>query len=194
MQIKDACFGKKSSLELLKIQIKNQNLIYNQQLNAVRMKIWIEVASGDWAWVQKTQQFTQTHKRGLKAPASTRYFNLFNKIEPQDILLTYLTQSLTSKKEWRSAIVGISTIKNSYYQDGNTLFIDTMTDLELPVPIAFSEFKDAKSFSDTFDQLLRLNMQKYISEILKQDFVALLKIHKENTGFIKKTSYSFLFH
>jgi hypothetical protein len=158
------------------------------------VKIWIEVTSGDWGWTGKIHESSSIKpKRGLKAPASTRYFNLLKNIEPGDILLTYLTQSLTSKKEWRGAIVGISTITTSYYQARNTLFIDTLNDLELPFPISFSDFKNENTFSESFNQLIHLNMQKYIFEISKQDFLVLLKIHKKNIDFLKKTPYSFLF-
>ena len=114
------------------------------------MKIWIEVTSGDWGWTGKVSDSPEKPKRGLKAPASTRYFNLFKKIESGDVLLTYLTQGLTSKKEWKGAIVGISKIKNNYFQVSNTIFIDTYEDLEFPSPILYSEFKNMECFSDLF--------------------------------------------
>jgi hypothetical protein len=156
------------------------------------VKIWVEVTSGDWGWTGKISNIPTKPKRGLKAPASTRYFNLLKQISPGDILLTYLTQSLTSKREWKGAIVGISKIKNPYYQVSNTLFVDTQNDEELPIPISFSEFKGQNRFSDSFNKLIRLSMQNYISEISLEDFTYLMKIHKENIEFINKSQYSFL--
>jgi hypothetical protein len=156
------------------------------------VKIWIEVTSGDWGWTGKVYGSPEKPKRGLKAPASTRYFNLFKKIESGDILLTYLTQSLTSKKEWKGTIVGISKIKNNYYQVSNTIFIDTFEDLEFPSPILYSEFKNMDCFSESFNKLIRKSMQNYLSEISNEDFIHLLEIHKEDREFISKTQYSFL--
>ena len=157
------------------------------------MKIWIEVTSGDWGWTGKVHEsFSIKPKRGLKAPASTRYFNLLKNIEPGDILLTYLTQSLTSKKEWRGAIVGISTIKNKFFQVSNTIFVDTDTDLEFPAPISFSKFKTMENLSESFKKLVRLSMQNYLSEISHEDFMLLMKIHQENLVFLENNQYSSL--
>jgi hypothetical protein len=156
------------------------------------VKIWIEVTSGDWGWTGKVQDSPTKPKRGLKAPASTRYFNLLKNIESGDVLLTYLTQSLTSKKEWKGSIMGISKIKNNYYQVSNTIFIDTFDDLEFPTPISFSEFKNLDRFSDSFSTLVRKSMQNYISEISHGDFIHLMEIHKENLVFLKNDKYSFL--
>jgi hypothetical protein len=156
------------------------------------VKIWVEVTSGDWGWTGKVNSSLEKPKRGLKAPASTRYFNLFDKINSGDLLITYLTQSLTAKKEWKGAIIGISKIKNNFFQVSNTIFIDTHEDLELPLPIQYYEFKNMDSFSESFNKLIRKNMQNYLSEISNDDFIRLMEIHKENFDFISNNQYSFL--
>jgi hypothetical protein len=150
------------------------------------MHYWIEVTSGDWAWVEKFQYNTLEEKRGLKAPARIRYFNMFKKISPKDILFTYLTVSLTQKRNWQGSLVGTSKIAGSFYQNGNTLRIDTIDDLELPEPIKFSEFKTLSGFSPIFEKAIRMRMQSYLFEIEYNDIMILLKLHPKNHEFFTK--------
>ena len=148
-----------------------------------RTKIFIEVASGEWAWTDKL--LDGENKRGLKAPASTRYFNLFKQVSPGDIVLTHLTNSLTQKKGWRSAIVGISTIAGECYKNGNMIFFETTNDIEFPEPIKFSEYKELDIFSEAFSKAIRMSLQKYLINITSDDFKALLKVHPDNEIFLK---------
>ena len=63
------------------------------------MRIWVEVSSGDWAWTKKIQNSNHDDKRGLKAPATTRYVNLLKEVREGDIILSYLTKSLTQNSK-----------------------------------------------------------------------------------------------
>jgi hypothetical protein len=150
------------------------------------MHYWIEVSSGDWAWVEKIQYKTLEEKRGLKAPARKKYLNMFEKISSGDILFTYLTVSLTHNKKWQGSLVGASKIAGSINQTGNTLRIDTSDDLELPEPIKFSDFKTLNGFSPIFKKAIRMRMQSYIFEIEYKDVMILLKLHQKNHEFLTK--------
>jgi hypothetical protein len=155
------------------------------------MNFWIEVSTGDLAWTQKFANECKT-KRGLKAPALTRYYNLLKNIKPDDILLSYLTLHDTQTKAWRASIVGISRIKTSYYKEGNLLKCDTSDDLQFPIPIKYSEFQKLKNWSSEFELTIRFRMQKYIIKISENDFRELVSIKGDNYLFLKKTPFGHL--
>jgi hypothetical protein len=161
-------------------------ILYKEEL--ARMKYWIEVASGDWAWTKKIVE-NSIKKRGLKAPAQTRYINMLSPVMPRDCLLTYLTTSLTENKNWRSSIVGISIISSDCYKIGYSIFIDTSDDTELPAPIKFQDFSTLGIFSQKFQTMISRNFQKYLFEIEKDDFVTLCKLKIDNYNFLMKTQY-----
>lgn len=150
----------------------------------------MEVSSGDWAWTKKIQNSNHDDKRGLKAPATTRYVNLLKEVREGDIILSYLTKSLTQNSKWRGSIVGISTATSSCYKKGNTLFVDTDKDLEIPVPIKHSEFKDSKRLSEGFKKIIRRSMQIYLFEITKEDFEILIGMNSVNATFLKQSDYA----
>ena len=150
------------------------------------MRYWIEVSSGDWAWIEKIHYKTQEEKRGLKAPARNKYISMFEKISSGDILFTYLTVSLTQNKKWQGSLVGVSKIEGSYYQTGSTIRFDTIDDLELPEPIKFSDFKNLKDFSPFVKKAIRMRMQSYLFEIEYEDVKILLKFHQKNHKFFTK--------
>ncbi|MCQ1537758.1 EVE domain-containing protein [Methanocalculus taiwanensis] len=156
------------------------------------MRIWIEVASGNWAWENKLKDAQTGEKIGLKAPATTRYFNLLKDVRDGDILFTHLTHSLTSKKEWRGAIVGISSIASSVYNDNKMIRVDTNKNITLPIPIRFAEYKDIETISENFLKIIKRSMQKYLFEITGDDFQTLIHLHEENANFLKKTEYSMM--
>lgn len=152
--------------------------------NPETREVFIEVASGEWAWTDKLKKGAD--KRGLKAPARTRYFNMFKCVGPGDIVLTHLTLSLTRKKEWQSAIVGISTITSEYYTKGNMIFLETDNDTQVPIPIKFSDYKGLNIFSEEFSRAIQMSMQKYLIRITREDLRILLGVHPENMDFLKK--------
>lgn len=154
------------------------------------MKVWIEVTGGDWGWTGKVATSTSGKKRGLKAPATGRYRNMMSQVRHGDIVMTHLTSSNTLKKEWKSSLVGVSTIAGNCYQRGNTLYFDTQDDLELPVPIMFSDYRNKGIFSDMFQTMIRRNFQKYIFEITFNDFCNLVMLTEENYTFLQGSTYS----
>ncbi|MGP8010994.1 MAG: hypothetical protein ACLPI9_00725 [Halobacteriota archaeon] len=153
------------------------------------MRIWIEVASGDRAWVKKIHGDASGNKRGLKAPASTRYVNILKDVRRGDIILSYLTTELTKTPGWASSIVGISTAASRCYREGHTLLVDTTDDLELPVPIRYAEFRESETRSDGFKNMVSRNMQKYLFEITRDDLRYLVGLHKYNADFLRRSKY-----
>ena len=154
------------------------------------MRIWVEVASGDGAWVKKTQGDAFGNKRGLKAPASARYVKILKDVRKGDVILSYLTRSLTKTPGWGSSIVGISTAAGSCYRKRQTLLVDTSDDLQLPVPIRYSEFRASETTSEGFKNMVSRCMQRYLFEITRDDLRHLIGLHKSNTDFLLRSSYS----
>jgi hypothetical protein len=150
------------------------------------MNYWVEVSSGNWAWENKVITNQNGYKRGLKAPAQTRYLNFLKDINEGDIILSYLTTSMTLKKEWRSAIMGISIANSKMYIRNHSVFVDTIYDKEIPIPIPYIVFKNFQDFSIQFKKLIGKNMQRYLAEITKDDMQMLFKIYPENWIFLKE--------
>jgi hypothetical protein len=152
------------------------------------MHIFLEVTNGDWGWLRKTGP-DSPDKRGLKAPINTKHLILFKKMSRNDIVLTYLARTFTDNHEWRSSIVGISKVKDKFYQMDNSFKVDTYDDRELPTPIIFQRFSKIEGPSELFKYLLRVRLQKYLFEIETSDFVKILKICPENAQFLKSVNY-----
>jgi len=152
------------------------------------MKFWIEVTSGDNAWIDKTSN-NEISKRGLEAPSNNRYINFFKNIRSGDLVFTYLTRQLTENKDWRSSIVGISKVRKEYYEYRGYLYIETINDIKLPIPIKYTDMLKQNGFSDGFKNMLKAAMQKYLISITESDFNILLNIHSKNKRFIKSINF-----
>ncbi len=152
------------------------------------MRVFLEVTNGDWGWLGKIEP-NCNEKRGLKAPANTKYLNLFKKMSPNDIVLTYLARSCTEDPNWKSSIVGVSRVKGTYYQMNNSFKIDTYDDRELPRPIVFQKFSKIERPSEFFKYLLRVRLQKYLFELEISDFIKIMQVHDENINFLKSLNY-----
>jgi hypothetical protein len=156
------------------------------------MKFWIEVTGGDKAWIEKRNN-NELLKRGLEAPLNNRYLNFFKKVEIGDIVFTYLTRQLTENKNWRSSIVGISKVKKEYFGYRGYLYIKTVEDVELPVPIRYIDMLNPKGFSIGFKNMIKAAMQKYLINLTESDFKIIININKKNKQYFKNNQhYSYL--
>jgi len=153
------------------------------------MKIWIEVASGDQSWIRKKEK-SSTTKSGLWAPNASRYKNMLKHVNPGDIILTHLTDSLTRKKEWKSAIVGLSIAEGCYENVDSKVVLPLIESIELKTPIKFIQYKHNKMLSDQLQNAIRFCYQKYLIEITLKDFNILMSMYKENIDVLNKTRYS----
>jgi hypothetical protein len=155
----------------------------------IKMKYWIEVASGDRAWLDKIAAPPSLPKRGLIAPNKVQYLRKFKQVDPEDIVLTYLTSRVTENNDWKSSIIGLSLIQSQYRNKDKAIVIDTYYDTQLPIPISYLKFKNVVGYSDQFKELLSMNMQRYLSEISREDFLKLIKLNMENFVFLKDCAF-----
>jgi len=138
--------------------------------------LWIEVTSG--------VRWNRMLKEGvvvLEAPKQTRYLNFFKDMKANDIVLHYLTNALTYKKEWRSSIVAISkTISEPIILDFK-IQARCSEPIMLPKPISYSlMLKLRGQKSEKFKELLNIKMQRYLTKITLSDFYTILDAYPEN--------------
>jgi len=134
---------------------------------------WIEVGSGNWKWDDKFSK----DKLFLSAPVTTRYINMLDKIKPRDIVLVYLTSSLTLKKSWKSSFVGVTVVKSYPYIVSNKIFVDLEKPVSLtkPVPLKFLKGNE-KLLPESLKPIVNRNMQKYLFKIDEEAFHWLINI------------------
>jgi len=133
-------------------------------------RIWIEVASGDFTLESKING-----QKGLTAPKTKRYMNLLNEINKGDIILHYLTTSLSSKK-YQSSFVAQSIANTNLIEKENKYEIQ-LTELKmLNNPVKLKHLKECDALSSKFKHALKMSMQAYIFEIENKDYQSILKL------------------
>lgn len=138
------------------------------------MQSWIE-ATGDYQWILRLNR-----KIGLNVPVSTRYENMLDKIKENDIIFHHITTQRAEKPSHQGSIVGISKVASEVHKNGKKLVVDIKDVVELPIPIKFSEYTKIKNPSKKFDYLLHINLQRYITEIEKDDVKQIIELNKKN--------------
>ncbi|KPL02067.1 MAG: hypothetical protein AMJ90_06910 [candidate division Zixibacteria bacterium SM23_73_2] len=141
------------------------------------MRYWIEISS-EYRFQKKVSNL-----EGLYAPASTRYKNMLKEVNKDDIVLHYITGYLAIKKEHKSTIIGVSIVKSKMNILDKKLNIDLGTPIIIPIPIHISEIKEITEKSFLLKKFLGFNFQRYLGEILAEDFFQILNIHPENLQF-----------
>jgi hypothetical protein len=138
------------------------------------MNYWLEVTSG--------LRWSKLLKEGVRldAPNTTRYQNFFKGLETGDIVLHYLTATLTPQKEERSSVVGVSKIASTPTVIGKRIVAKCSHTLKFPTPISYSELRGIKRKSAELRGLLKINMQKYLAQISDFDFKSILDIYQAN--------------
>ncbi len=138
------------------------------------MKYWIEVSDG-WSW-----DLLLKGKRGLYAPNKKRYATMFKGIDRGDIVIHYLITQMTKDKEKKSSIIGLSRVKSKAYVRENQIIVDLEKITELPKPIKFNVFsKFLEKYSIAMQKLIKVGMQRYLTEISQKDFE---EIFKQSSG------------
>ena len=151
------------------------------------MNTWIEVSS-EYRFNNKI-----SGKRGLYAPSMTRYINMLKEISPGDIILHYITAH-GAKKGHASSIIGISKTCSKMTAESSRLTVDLEEIHILPFPIKRNEIFEIEKKLPSLKSLIRVNFQRYVSEISMGDLKAILEIHLENIDFIRSLkSYGKLF-
>lgn len=138
------------------------------------MNFWIEVTSG--------MRWERLLKEGiaLEAPNTTRYRHFFEGVRAGDLVLHYLTTSLTPKKEKKSSVVGASRVAADPAAVGKKIVAGCSDTLELPKPVLYNELHGLKRKSPLLSKLVRLNMQRYLTQISRPDFESILGMHPAN--------------
>jgi hypothetical protein len=140
----------------------------------LRLGYWLEVTSGmRWGKLLKEGMV-------LDAPNTTRYQNFFRGLKTGDIVLHYLTAALTPEKGQRSSIVGASKIASDPIIMGSKIVARCSNTLKFPSRISCSELYGIKRRSAGLRGLLKLRMQKYLTQISGSDFKSILDIHPAN--------------
>lgn len=140
----------------------------------------------DWEGLQS--EFRR--EKRPESPPSVRYKNTVSQVRRGDIVVTHLTPSNTVRKEWKSSLVGASTVARESYQRGNTLYVETLDDLESPVPIPSSEYSNRETLSDILLTMIKRDFQKYLFEITVGDFCAHVWLTEENYSFLEGSVYA----
>lgn len=146
------------------------------------MRYWIETTS-DYQWSLRLNATL-----GLNAPASTRYKNMLKNIEYDDVILHYITTQGAACSSHRSVIIGISKIASEMQRKMNMLIVILKDTVELPVPIKFNEYSIIEKPSKKFKFLLKTNLQRYITEIEKEDMLKIVNLNQKNIIFLKNNS------
>lgn len=147
----------------------------------VQMRFWIEVIRGEWNWDNSL-----AGKRCLNAPNKSRYLKFFEGIRVGDLALHYLASWDTLTKNKKSSVVGISKIDSEVAEEGFKIIAKIKDVKELERPVSFSELKQIDGKSQNLEKLVKTSMQLYLTEITRQDFEKILKIHQENESMISE--------
>jgi hypothetical protein len=139
------------------------------------MNYWIEVTSGlRWYRLLKEKDVR------LDAPNTTRHRNFFKELKRDDLVFHYLAGALTPEKEKRSKIVAMSRIVSNPIVDGKRIAAKCAETVMLPSPVSRYELGGARPKSKGLKKLLRVNMQRYLTQISQSDFESILDAHPAN--------------
>lgn len=116
----------------------------------------------------------------LEAPNTTRYRNFFEDLKAGDLVLHYLTTTLTRQKEKRSSVVGASKVVSNPAVIGRKIVARCSGTVEFPKPIHYSELRRTVRKSEKFEKLLRVGMQRYLTKLSRPDFESILGTYPSN--------------
>ena len=146
------------------------------------MNFWIEVTSG-----MRWDRMREERNVVLSAPNTTRYRNFFQNLKTDDLVLHYLTASLTRNKEKRSSAVGVSKVASDPTVAEKPIIAKCSDTLEFPKPVSYSALCGIKPKSAEFGKLLEVSMQRYLTQISQSDFELILGIYPANEKRFRKS-------
>ena len=138
------------------------------------MDFWIEVTSG--------MRWNRLMREGiaLEAPDRTRYRHFFEGVKSGDFVLHYLTTSLTSQKEQRSSVVGVSRVASDPTVVGKKIVARCSDTLKFSKSVSYNELRGHKRKSPSLRRLVGFNMQMYLTQISRSDFESILDVYPAN--------------
>jgi len=138
------------------------------------VNFWIEVTSG-MRWDRLMREGT-----ALEAPDRPRYRHFFEGVKSGDFVLHYLTASLTSQKEQRSSVVGVSRVASDPAVAGKKIVAGCSNTLEFTKPVPYKELLGLKRKSPSLRELVGFSMQRYLTQISRSDVESILGVHPAN--------------
>jgi hypothetical protein len=151
------------------------------------MSYWIEVTTG----IRWTRLSSEGRVR-LDAPNTSRYQTFFQGLKSGDFVLHYLTGVLTPEKEKRSSIVGVSLIESNPIIEGKKITAKCSKVLEFAKPVSYKELCGVEPKSVPLRKLLKLSMQRYLTQISMSDFESILNVHPANMRRFSKSRLIYL--
>lgn len=143
------------------------------------MRYFIEVCSGDRSFEEKLQG-----NRHINAPINKRYFTMLSQIKKNDIIIHYLTISLTKNKERQASFVGESEVNDEMRKDVFRYICELRDVKAFPHPVKLSSVKKRDEISHSLKRAIGMSMQSYIFEIVKKDYELIKKLSKEDQHII----------
>ena len=153
------------------------------------MGYWIEVTTG----IRWNRMLEEGDIR-LDAPNVARYRGFFKGLKAGDFVLHYLTGTLTSMKSKKSCIVCVSKVESSPAIIGNRIVAKCSGLLELPKPVSYKELCALKEKSAQLAKLLKMGMQRYLTQISRSDFESILGVHPANMKHFLKSPLAGYFY
>jgi len=147
----------------------------------IAVGFWIEVTSG-MRWDRMLREGVQ-----LEAPNKTRYQHFFDGVKAGDLVLHYLTGTLTMQREKQSSVVGVSQVASNPAVVGKKIIADCSNALELPKPVSYGELLGLKRKSLSLQRLVGFSMQRYLTQISRSDFESVLNAHPTNARRFSKS-------
>ena len=135
---------------------------------------FIEVCSGDWTFVAKTQG-----TRHLVAPNTRRHTFLLAHLKKDDIILHYLTNALTKEQKWKSAFVGESVIDSEMEAQGNKIRCCLRQVHLLKNPVKLKDLRKENELSPQLNEAIKRSMQFYLFEIGKDDYEKIIELSRK---------------
>lgn len=95
---------------------------------------------------------------------------MLSKIHKDDIIIHYLTISLTQKKEWQAAFVGESIANSVMFEEDRRIHLNIKNVLQFPNPVKLSSIRKNNNISERLQKAILMSMQFYILDIEESDY------------------------
>ena len=136
---------------------------------------WIEVTTG----IRWGRMLAERNIR-LDAPNTARYRNFFRGLKAGDLVLHYLTITLTPASDKRGCVAWVSGVESSPALAGDRIVAKCWGTLELPRPVPCKKLRELRGKSAQLTKLVRMCMQRYLTRITHSDFESILGLYPEN--------------
>ena len=98
-----------------------------------------------------------------------------------DLVLHYLTTSLTKDRRLQSRMVGVSRVTSPPILTSKTITAPCVDTVELPTPVRYTELQQLVLKEGPLKQLIGMRMQRYLTQITESDFTVVIEAKLENS-------------